>query len=565
MYDFAIALRKGEKMKKHVFLLLIIFGVGIAQEVGARYLIITHDNFYNAVQPLAQWKHKTGMRTKVVKLSQIGSTSSQIKSYIQSAFTTWQIRPEFLLLVGAPKYLPWGANNGDNYYTNMDSDIYNEILSGRLTVHDATEAQTVVNKILLYEKTPNVSDSLWFIRACLIVREDYNYHDDSIYWSDINYAKNMMRDDGYGIIDTLSRMAGDNANDIISSVNTGRAFVLYRGSATNNWYSPFAVNPGQLVNGTKLPIVLSITCGTIGTGSTPATAERWLLTGTPTTPRGAAGYFATTTSGTNISHLRSAVCKGFFNGLFQGSKRTFGEACEAGRLNVYNLYNSSSEYRGFTTLGDPAMDIWTATPRPMDVFHDTSLPVGADTLIVRVEYRSIPVESALVCVMFDTTVYEVGYTSNDGQIMFSFEASEPGYVHVTVTAHNKIPYSDSIPVVSTYINETEELTTVSGSEISVSPNPFTNQTQIRYTIHDPGYTEQELRNSNFEMRKPMLSIYDAAGRIVKAFNLESSIMNRESVVWDGRDHAGNRLPAGVYFVHGITADVKQTVPILLIR
>ena len=91
-------------------------------------------------------------------------------------------------MVGAPNYLPFGTGGwiySDNYYTNMDADIYNEILSGRLTVHNTTEAQTVVNKILLYEKNPTVDASDWFIDACLIVREGYD-HDDSIYWSDIN-------------------------------------------------------------------------------------------------------------------------------------------------------------------------------------------------------------------------------------------------------------------------------------------------------------------------------------------------------------------------------------------
>jgi hypothetical protein len=544
-------------MRKYIFLLLIIFGVGIAQEVGARYLIVTHDNFYSAVQPLAEWKHSKGMRTKVVKLSEIGSTSSQIKSYIQSAYNTWQVKPEFLLLVGAPNYLPWGSYNSDNNYTNMDSDIYNEILSGRLTVHDATEAQTVVNKILLYEKTPDVSDSLWFINACLIVREDYQYYDDSIYWNNINHAKNLMRSYGYDVIDTLSRSAGDNAYDVLSSVNMGRGFVLYRGSATNNWYNPFAVNPTQVQNGTKLPIVLSITCGTIGTGSTPATAERWLLTGTPTSPRGAAGYFATTTSGINISHLRSAVCKGFFSGVFEQGKRTFGEACEAGRINVYTLYSSTSEYRGFTTLGDPEMNIWTAAPKPMEVSHDSLLSVGQDWMTIRVRYDNVPIESALVCLVLDTVVYKYGYTTNEGDIMFIFTDNlEPGYMRITVTAQNKIPYIDSIPVISTQIEETEELNTVGYFNISVSPNPFTHLTNIRYTIHDSGYT----------IEKPTLSIYDASGRLVTLFNHESCIMDHESTIrWDGHDIDGNQVPAGVYFLQAITSEGKHTIPLLLVR
>ena len=546
-------LSQGGKLKKLIFLLLLIFRVGVGQEVGARYLIITHDDFYAAVQPLAQWKHRKGLRTKVVKLSNVGSSMTQIKNYVQSAYDTWQMKPEFLLLVGAPDYLPFGPNYTDNYYTNMDSDIYNEILSGRLTVHSATEAQTVVNKILHYEKTPDLSDSLWFIDACLIVREEYSNFDDSVYWENINYAKNLMLNNGYNFMETLSRYAGDNAYDVISSVNEGRAFVLYRGSAVSNWYSPFNVSPDQAANGTRLPIVLSITCRTIGLSGGPATAERWLLTGTPSSPKGAAGYFATTTTITGGSHLRSAVCKGFFNGLFLQGRKTFGEACEAGRLNVYNLYNSSSEYRGFTTLGDPAMNIWTAIPKPLEVSHDSILPVGQEWLDVSVKSEGVPVESALVCVVLDTLIYEYGYTTNEGDITFNVETLVPGYMYITVTAENKIPHVDSIRVISTQVEETEEIENFGYLNISVSPNPFTHFTDIRYQITD---NSPEYR----------LEIYDIIGRLVTNLSEQTSVIGHQlSVMWDGTDDKGSELPAGVYFVKVNTSEEQHTIPVLLVR
>jgi hypothetical protein len=257
-------------MRRSIFLLLVIFCIGVAQEIGARYLIITPDDLYGAVQPLVQWKNRMGLKTKVVKLSQIGSSTGSIKAYVDNAYGTWQIKPEYLLLVGAPNYIPFyyfstGNCYSDNYYTNMNADIYNEILSGRLNVHNATEAQTMVNKILLYEKTPDLEDSLWFMKACLIVNEDYSiyppppYGDDSIYWSDIRHAKSWMVSRGYSTIDTLSDLLGNSASTVINRVNQGRAFVLYRGSATNVWYSPFSVDPNQTLNGSRLPIVLSIT------------------------------------------------------------------------------------------------------------------------------------------------------------------------------------------------------------------------------------------------------------------------------------------------------------------
>lgn len=74
--------------------------------------------------------------------------------------------------------------------------------------------------------------------------------------------------------------------------------------------------------------------------------------------------------------------------------------------------------------------------------------------------------------------------------------------------------------------------------VSVSPNPFTRTTRIRFLILDTGYS----------INDPCVTIYDAAGRLAKSFYPVSSIHNQESVlVWDGTDQSGKRLPAGVFF------------------
>jgi hypothetical protein len=439
-------------MQRLSLLFFIAFTISFAQESGARYLIITHDDFYNDILPLAEWKHKKGMRTKIAKLSETGSSSADIRNYILQAYNTWPIRPEFLLLVGAPNFIPFPSVSGtisDNYYTNMDADIFNEILSGRLTVHNTTEAQTVVNKILLYEKTPYMVDSLWMTNACLIVNEDY-YGNDSVYVNDMRHAKDLMRSHGYHIIDTLFNSMGNNAADVIQSVNNGRAFVLYRGQGVGNWWPPFDVNPELTGNGPKLPIVLSITCRTIGTSSTPATAERWLLTGTPTQPKGGAGYFATTTIGGGfITFLRSAVCRGFFNALFVQGVKTFGEACEGGRKNVYTLYSSTSEYYGFTTVGDPEMNIWTDTPCPLSVTHPPLVPVGSSNITVNVVRQSngTPVANALVCISAqeDTTVYVIDTTDINGNTTINlYPQVIEDTLYVTVTGKNLLPYEGSM-------------------------------------------------------------------------------------------------------------------------
>ncbi len=544
-------------MKRYVSVFLLFCTIVLAQETGARYLIITHDDFYNAIQPLAEWKHRMGLKTKVVKLSQIGNTTTDIRNYVDNAYDTWPIQPEFLLLVGSPYHIPFYTFSyncySDNYYTNMDTDIYNEILSGRLTVHNDTEARTVVNKILLYEKTPYLTDSSWFLNACLIANEEgYTYpppywSDDSIYWDDVRYAKGYMVANGYHTIDTLSKLLGNNYNTVVSRVNQGRAFVMYRGCGTNNWYYPFAVDANQTQNGAMLPIVLSFTCGTLGTGYTSAAAEKWLLTGTPTSPRGGAGYFATTTSGSGIAHLRSAVAKGFMHAVFEERKQTFGEACEGGRLNVYSMYGSSSEYRGFTTCGDPSMRLWTAVPKRLDVLHDSTLSLEQDSLLITVLFQDEPVESALVCVLLDSMVYEYGYTPSDGQLKFHFSQYplNPGYMQVTVTARNKIPWIDSISVGLTHVEEGTNPATDQLPGIYAYPNPFSKLTTVSFGIEHSA--------------EPIgLNIYDASGRLVRSFYQESVVK------WDGTDDVGKRLPAGVYFMRAESGSEERSIPVVLL-
>lgn len=526
--------------------------LGSAQEAGARYLIITNDTFYDAIQPLAAWKHKKGLSTKVVKLSQIGSTSYAIRNHIVDAYTNWQIPPEFILLVGAPNYLPMPQVNGtysDNYYTNMDADIYNEILSGRMTVHSVTEAQTTVNKILMYERIPDRSDSLWFIKSCLIVNEDGDAGD-TLYWDDAEYVAAHLVSHGYVYVDTFSRYQGDNANSVIQAANNGRAFVLYRGSATNNWYYPFNVYPDNLANGNKLPIVISATCYTLGTGSTPATAERWFLTGSSTTLRGASGYFATTTGGYHYAHLRSAVARGFFDAIFTDGKRTFGEASEGGRVNVYSMYPYSGgthEYYGFTTVGDPEMNIWTATPQSIEVLHPASLLVDAESIRVQVLCNDTPFDSALVCVMLDTVVYQYGYTSSGGNIVFYVSNLIAGNMDITVTGRNILPYEGIIEIEGSGIQTNTQDIIINTPTVIITPNPFRKMTTVSFSA---GPVE--------------IDVYDATGSLVKSFD-PMPLALCSSLTWDGTDDSGQKCAPGVYMCRLRTKDTIILKKIVLIE
>lgn len=84
-----------------------------------------------------------------------------------------------------------------------------------------------------------------------------------------------------------------------------------------------------------------------------------------------------------------------------------------------------------------------------------------------------------------------------------------------------------------------------------SPNPFRDGTSIWY----------ELPNSS----PVTLSIYDVSGRLVRTLRDGESPAGYHIVEWDRLDHAGRRMPPGIYFYRLSTPDFAATKKMVLIR
>jgi len=69
--------------------------------------------------------------------------------------------------------------------------------------------------------------------------------------------------------------------------------------------------------------------------------------------------------------------------------------------------------------------------------------------------------------------------------------------------------------------------------LSVGPNPSRGECVFHLTLADEGDAS--------------LEVHDAAGRRVRSLPLSPGIPGERTLVWDGRDDAGNALPNGVYF------------------
>lgn len=72
-----------------------------------------------------------------------------------------------------------------------------------------------------------------------------------------------------------------------------------------------------------------------------------------------------------------------------------------------------------------------------------------------------------------------------------------------------------------------------GTLLQNFPNPFNHQTQIDYELKKPASVKIE--------------VYNFAGQLVKVLKNEQQSQGKHTVIWDGTDNSGNKLPKGIYF------------------
>jgi hypothetical protein len=83
------------------------------------------------------------------------------------------------------------------------------------------------------------------------------------------------------------------------------------------------------------------------------------------------------------------------------------------------------------------------------------------------------------------------------------------------------------------------------------PNPFRTKAEIRFSLAEPGHVRAR--------------VHDVAGRLVRVLHDGPLPSGAAGVSWDGRDHLGREVPAGVYFVRVESERRAQVIPVVRLR
>ena len=152
--------RRTKVVEEHLSNLFCNYETRQIEEINANYLIITPPQFESIVAYFADYKQNMGYNVTVVNTNTTGTTASSIISYLKSKYNNISTRPEYVLLVGAPSFIPVsdGTSNTlndpatDLYYSLLDGNDYMaDVFLGRMPVSNVQEVQSVINKTIFME------------------------------------------------------------------------------------------------------------------------------------------------------------------------------------------------------------------------------------------------------------------------------------------------------------------------------------------------------------------------------------------------------------------------------
>jgi hypothetical protein len=220
-----------------------------------------------------------------------GWTNAAILNYTINAYQNWADTPDYLLLIGdtgsSTAYeVPGGAGDTysgqqDHYYSKLEgNDILGDIAVGRVSVTNSTQLATVLNKIMLYERTPgSVGNTNWLASGAVATGYDAN----SMIQQSRTIAQGMA---AQGFTDIDSSWYPNTGTTWVEQVyNSGINFYNYRGWIGMNgvgatWVDSHFSNVGR-------PVVSVIfTCATGDFNNGYSTTEAFLRNGSVPSPQG---------------------------------------------------------------------------------------------------------------------------------------------------------------------------------------------------------------------------------------------------------------------------------------
>ena len=273
----------------------------------ADYVVITHRNFVENIQPLIEFRRSQGLTTMVVDIDDIYDEFSDglfnpfaIRRFLRYTYNSWQQpAPTYVVLVGdahydyknttveryrrdpnfrgtynlypitVPTYHGWAPASGetamDQRFVNISGeDALPDMLIGRLSVQTLEELATMVEKIINYEK--NLQTGLWQGTLIQVADDHTDNPSDGIFEASRNELIQEIIPVGYDTRQIYLRKikSPDRTRaQIRAAINRGALAIEYTGHGGIQTWADEAIFHSEDVGSLRnryLPFVITTTC-----------------------------------------------------------------------------------------------------------------------------------------------------------------------------------------------------------------------------------------------------------------------------------------------------------------
>jgi hypothetical protein len=265
------------------------------------HIMITHRDFKEATERLADFRRKQGLSVMVVDVDDIYDEFSHgvfdptaIKRFLRYAYFNWDKIPTYVLLMGdahwdykyvyhkfyvkyqnypriyVPTYhafsSPYGQTAMDHRFVTVSGDdILPDIFIGRIPAETPEEADDAVDKIIEYEN--GTYRGSWQSRVLLIADDEKSKSGDEVFEdSRIELAQGYIPL-GYDVVDVYLRKIGEPyiaRKKINMEINKGAIVLEYAGhGGAHSWADEYIFacdDVERLQNYGKYPFVITTTC-----------------------------------------------------------------------------------------------------------------------------------------------------------------------------------------------------------------------------------------------------------------------------------------------------------------
>lgn len=437
---------------------------------GGRMLIISDASFMNAMQPFIDWKKQEGIQVDIKDVATVGTTSVQIKSFVQNYYDNHSDFA-YLLLVGDAAQIPtkhsgsgWNTSDDEQDYSYLSGgtgDHYPDIFIGRFSAESVEQVNTQVDRTIQYEKNP--TSGSWYkngvgIGSNLGPGDDNEYdwqHQRNIRTQLLGYTYSSIAElyDGNHASGGVDGAGNPTPVDLSAEINNGVSVMNYTGHGDVTEIvttSFFNSNVNALTNTRKLPFIWIVGCQTGNFVTNTCFAETWMRAtdnnGAPT------GSIVNLMSTINQLWDEPMEAQDEFNKVLTENagtnvKRTFGGVSVAGLMKMNDSYGSTGADMTDTwaCFGDPSVMLRTDVPGDLTVTHAPQIELDAQSFTVNCN-----VDGAMVGLYSKDEILGVGFIAGgisdivitDGNL----NSRNGDSMLVTVTAYNKTPYQKWVKI-----------------------------------------------------------------------------------------------------------------------